>query len=269
MWTGVFVGTLGAVSAERWPTIWLIIEVNLISFITLITKQWSNKKTGILYFIVQSLGSLLILRGGLLTEVSDILVKCVALGILLKMRSAPFHFWGGQLVTKLPPLTTCIFLTWQKIAPLLLLILTTPKFLINFIIIINALVSSSHSIGRKNVYLLIFFSGLLHICWLLSAPSVLACVYFLLYLLSSVPIFFVGINLNLTILLLSLAGLPPITGFCIKLIVLPFLRLGFCCYLLGLSAVILYAYLRAFLRTVSKGRLRIWVVLVCSIGCLF
>ena len=85
----------------------MIMEVNLISFLPLILNTGLNKKNSILYFLMQSVGSLMMLRGGII----EIMAICVLGGILLKASIAPFHFWGPVIIQNITKFNTFIFLT--------------------------------------------------------------------------------------------------------------------------------------------------------------
>ena len=269
MWTGLLIGTLGCVSTDRWPTLWIIIEINLISFMPFITYNWSRKKIGIIYFLVQRIGSLIILAGGIITEKLRYLGIRITLALLLKNRLAPLHFWGAPLVTTLSNITACVFQTWQKIAPIFFLLLSTPKFLLWIILIINILVSSLCRMGSKSIFVLLFFSGMIHIRWLISAPIMVAGGYFLFYVISSLLLYFPIRTINQTLLILNLAGVPPLTGFWMKLVVLQQVRFGTAIALILAALPFLYAYVRLFLMApISHGKPAIKTVVVCGLGCL-
>ena len=269
MWTGVLLGTVGAISTENWPQIWIVIEVNLISFLPLITIKWRAKKVGMIYFIVQSIGSQGILCGGVLSDTSTLISKWVPIRILLKSRLAPLHFWGASLIPKLRALTAFVFLTWQKIVPLFLFLITTSKFFINAILFINLLVSTRCRLGTKNIYVLIFFSSLIQIGWVISAPLGCACLYFMLYAMSSGPIYFDNLTTNMPILILNMAGLPPITGFIIKLKVLQLISMRLGILLLAFSTLLLFVYIRSFILSKKNGSLRLRTIAVCCLGWVF
>ena len=271
MWTGVLLGVVGAVSASAWPRIWMRMEINLISFITLIAAKWNRKKIAILYFIMQRVGSLIILAGGVRVDCASYLRKWVLGGLLLKASLAPFHFWGVALIPCLRNRHNITFQTWQKIVPIFLILVTTTKSTLILIILLNVIVASVCRIGRKDVFILLFFSGLMHTGWLFSRPQNLIGIYFLIYCLICAPVFIIDPrSIRLPYLMLNIGGLPPITGFLLKLIVIQRIRFGLRRILLILSLVILFAYLRVFLiAPASKGDLRAITVVVCSFGVLF
>jgi len=270
MWTGVLLGTVGRISTETWPTLWFILEVNLIAFITLLAGRWSSKKTSILYFIVQRFGTLVVLRGGVVADSRRWTSHWVLLGLLLKASIAPLHFWGAAIVSKLTELTAALFLTWQKIAPIFLIILSTSKSILHIVLVLNILVASRCGVGAKNIYILLFFSGLLHVRWIITNPLSCAFTYFLLYTISTLPIFFTEFSINLIVLIMNRAGLPPLTGFFIKLNLLQNMRLSYGILLLAMSTPLLYAYIRVFIYgSRNRGTLKVQTVLVCRLGIFF
>lgn len=270
MWTGLLFGTLGRISTERWPTVWIIIEVNLISFIPFITYKWTGKKIGIIYFLVQRIGSLIILSGGFIIENISSFAIWITLALLLKNSLAPLHFWGAPLVSKLSNITAFLFQTWQKIAPIFLILITTAKFILWIILIMNLLVACLCRIGSKSIYVLLFFSGIIHIRWLISAPMGVASGYFILYVMSSSLLYFPISTINQTLLILNMAGLPPLTGFCMKLVVLQQVSLRAAIVLFLSSSPFLYAYVRLFIiAPINNGKPAIKTVIVCRIGWLF
>ena len=268
MWTGVIIGRIGSISSESWPTIWIMLEVNLISFLPLLTQQWSVKKVRILYFIVQSVGSLSLLAGGVISDRTDSYRKWVTIGLLLKASLSPLHFWGAPLVIVLNKWMGYFFLTWQKAAPVALLITVTTKYLLWIILIINRMVAVICGVGRKRLLLVIFFSGLLHMRWVMASPIRTAFSYFLLYTITTAPIFFT--HHNLPLLMLNTAGLPPLTGFFIKLIVLQVTGTITRFFLLVLSVLLTYTYVRMFLLSSEKlSGVKRSTLLVCILGLIY
>lgn len=267
MWTGLILGTVGVISTEAWPTAWIIMEVNLISFLPLISSNWDIKKVCILYFIVQSVGSLTLIGRGLLQDRRTSCAKWVSLGLLLKSSIAPMHYWGVVVVLKLRPLRALVFLTWQKISPLFLLLLSSSSLLLCGILIMNAVISALSSLGRKNLVLLLFFSGLLHVSWIISAPLLERVKYFMLYVVVLVPIVFSDDDQNLALLMFNLSGIPPLRGFFIKLGILQFTMLNLSIFLLCFSSFLLYAYTRVFIVNRTKTqKMKSRTIMVCRWG---
>jgi len=66
------------------------LELNLLGFLPLAISGLHNKKSSISYFIVQSIGSLLLLFAGL-SGLSLVGIRLA--GALLKLGLVPLHFW--------------------------------------------------------------------------------------------------------------------------------------------------------------------------------
>ena len=266
MWTGVLIGTMGSISSETWPTIWLILEVNLISFLPIISIKIQRKKISMIYFVVQRVGSLALLAS-IVSDLRTLTIKWIGIGLILKACLAPLHFWGPSLVTTMTQTNLFFFLTWQKIAPLFLIFKCLSKSWLLFIVILNSILSAFCRIGSKNLSILIFFSRLIHVSWVLSGPVFLATYYYVTYILMTAPIFFLGWR-DYPILFLNIAGIPPITGFLLKMILLPTIRVALIGILLRTAGIILFAYLRVFIIGKSLVKMRVsWpTVFTCLIG---
>ena len=69
--------------------------------------------------------------------------------------------------------------------------------------------------------------------------------------------------------MINLAGLPPLTGFYIKLGVLQSTSIALVVFLLSFSVSLLFAYMRLFLITPHKEGLKLYIVVPCCLGVLF
>ena len=122
----LIISSLIALSRTNWILLWIAMEINILSFIPIITISKKNQETEatIKYFIAQALGSSLIL----ITSISqwttsslpytDIILRGA---ILLKLGIAPIHFWFPSVITSLSWISCIILATWQKLAPLIIL----------------------------------------------------------------------------------------------------------------------------------------------------
>lgn len=263
MWTGVFLGTIGSIRATQWPCIWIIMEVNLISFLPFVINK--TKKTLILYFMAQSVGSLALLAGRVLWDCNTSTAVWVYVGLILKISMAPLHFWGPSLVLSLDNPSAFTFYTWQKIAPLFLLFQSVRGLCLSGLVLLNVGVAAYCIIGRKNLSILLFFSGIRHISWVVASLPRAGLVYFILYCISLGPILLQKAP-NLSLLLMNLAGLPPLTGFFLKVSVLQGLQIRLGIFLLFFSLILLASYLRIFLYSTKSSRLTWSTIVICSLG---
>ena len=165
----------------------------------------------------------------------------------MKIGGAPFHFWFIEVIKRLNWLQIIVLNTLQKIGPIILVSYTLysrdAARLILFSIISSAILGGLGGLNQMHLNKIIAYSSLNHIGWMLQSLTMslyLWSLYFLIYssLLSSLCLIFhffgvkhlkqlsdkTGKNLLTAVVmafpLLSLAGLPPFSGFMIKLIVL-------------------------------------------------
>lgn len=164
-----------------------------------------------------------------------------------------------------------ILITWQKIAPLILISYIIVNSLIIFSIIISVLIGSLGGLNQTSLRKLIAFSSINHLGWMIAAIQLrerIWLIYFILYSLltfniiyffniykvshinqlfsiffySKIIKFFIFLNL------LSLGGLPPFLGFFSKWIVIQYVSINnqlFLIIVLTLTTLItLYFYLR-------------------------
>nr|UBQ34399.1 NADH dehydrogenase subunit 2 [Homidia koreana] len=242
-------GTTIAVSSNSWLTSWAGLEINLMSMIPLMLSSVNKNYTeaAVKYFLAQALASVFMIFSisfsfffleNILLEMNEaILISSLA----LKGGLAPFHFWFPQVAPLLNWTQCLIIFTWQKIAPLLLMVSMNMK-MIFFISISSALAGAFGGLNQNLLKLLMAFSSISHGGWMLVSCALSAysfILYFLIYsFLSLVLLTFFSknqimvlkqifsspdsnLNKNILILnLLSLGGLPPLLGFLAKLTIL-------------------------------------------------
>lgn len=249
--------TIIALSSSNWLFLWAGIELNLLSFIPLIMLSNANQETeaSIKYFLAQALGSRIIL----ITRLSiwfyesmpiNYIGYLLLLSILLKIGIAPCHLWYPSVITSISWTSCLILSTWQKLAPLAVICFIISKSsttALLFLRAINALIGGAIGINQVHLRSIIAYSSITHIGWIARLAAINkiipTIIYFLIYSILISPIFIIfqkfsantRINMNklisripslqiiLPILLLSLGGLPPLTGFIPKWITIELL----------------------------------------------
>lgn len=249
----LIIRTLITIIRPNWLTAWVILEINILRFIPLIMSTKSNQETeaSIKYFLSQALGSILMLLGIRIIYQpinQSIPIWTIIVAIFIKLGIAPCHFWYPSVIASLSWINCLTLSTWQKLAPLTLLIITTYKTQSRLILAtaagINALVGGVLGINQTHLRPLLAYSSIGHIGWIVSILSInksIFCIsYFLIYSIIVIPIFIIINTINsktiksiynlfkintvlatiIVIALLSLAGIPPLTGFLPKLMVI-------------------------------------------------
>ncbi len=241
--------TLLTATAPNWLTAWVILEINMLRFIPIIIQSKSNQETeaAIKYFLSQALGSILLLLGSSIF-IRALINKRVAsiiliTSLLLKLGAAPCHLWFPSVIASLSWINCFLLSTWQKIAPLILLSFsyisrTLPKQTI-LIAISGTTIGGIIGINQTNIRTILAYSSISHLGWIiiLANTPIICITYLTLYFITVTPIFILitysniktttQININqkakstyliLLLLICSLAGIPPLTGFLPKLL---------------------------------------------------
>lgn len=280
----LFIGTIISLSSNHWIYVWIGFEVNLLSFIPIILQSQNNQETeaSVKYFLIQALGSSLILMSSLSILLQNFSVFshnitsiALSLALIIKMGVAPFHFWLPQLIINISWPICVILATWQKIAPLFI-ITTLSRLIINkffiFIAVIRTIVGALGGLNQTHLRALLAYSSIGHIGWIIASSilsSLTIILYFFIYSAITVRIIII-LNINSTknnyissisntnkviiitliILFFSLGGLPPLLGFLPKWVIIKTLVfqniLRFSLIIITSSLVRLFYYLSLF-----------------------
>nr|ARO46875.1 NADH dehydrogenase subunit 2 [Metrioptera ussuriana] len=246
--TTLIIGTIISVTSTSWLGVWMGLEINLLSFIPLMTntKNIMSTEASLKYFLVQALASAMLLFSVILmfslsiNSVSlepSIFHTLICSALLLKMGAAPFHFWFPGTMEGLSWKNCFILMTWQKIAPLMLLTYVIKmNIFISMIILTSVMIGSLGGLNQSSLRKLMAYSSINHVGWMIAAMIVgenMWELYFIIYTLLSLSIVLVfhmhqiyHMNQNfltmtndsvtkscMFLLLLSLGGLPPFLGF--------------------------------------------------------
>nr|UPU95839.1 NADH dehydrogenase subunit 2 [Parachronistis sp.] len=250
----LFFSTLISISSNSWFGCWIGLEINLLSFIPLISNPNNllSSEASLKYFLTQSIASINFLFSILLKmilmknfELNLFLTLMINSSLLMKMGSAPFHFWFPNIIEGLSWLNCFILMTWQKISPMILLSYYFNKNFLIFIMIVNSIIGAIGGLNQTSLRKLMAFSSINNLGWMLAANLIsenLWLTYLILYsflilimcfLFNMFNLFFINqlfilnmnpmIKLSLMINFLSLGGLPPFIGFFPKWIMINFL----------------------------------------------
>nr|ARH56136.1 NADH dehydrogenase subunit 2 [Pseudunio marocanus] len=238
--------TIMSLSSTNLLSAWIGLELNMLSFIPMILKKntTSETETSVKYLIPQSVGSTIFMVASMLHTFSTLSNSLTTVALLLKLGAAPFHSWFPTVMELMDPQPGLTLMTWQKLMPMsLLLSLTDPQTpLIQTAAALSALCGSISGLNQTNLRTLMSFSSIAHLSWMLASiqlgttPTIS---YLAIYSTNTAPIFLTMMThqtlthktilsssisnqtqLNLTVNLLSLAGLPPLMGFSAKLMIL-------------------------------------------------
>nr|WMN13875.1 NADH dehydrogenase subunit 2 [Malacocottus zonurus] len=283
---GLGLGTTITFASSHWLLAWMGLEMNTLAILPLMAQHHHPRavEATTKYFLTQATGAAMLLfastTNAWLTGQWDIQqmshplpVALVTLALALKVGLAPLHSWLPEVLQGLDLTTGLILATWQKLAPFALLIQIQPanSTLLITLGLASTLVGGWGGLNQTQLRKILAYSSIAHLGWMILivqfSPS-LTLVTLLMYLIMTLSTFLVfklnnstSINTlaiswaktpvltSLTpLLLLSLGGLPPLTGFMPKWLILQELTkqdLATTATLAALTALLsLYFYLR-------------------------
>nr|ADF55221.1 NADH dehydrogenase subunit 2 [Trachylepis varia] len=285
--SSVAIGTIITMSSYHWLLAWIGLELNTLAMIPIIAKQHHPRATEATtkYFLTQAAASAMILFASTTNawttgtwDVSQLTASpsCTLLTLALSMKLglAPLHFWLPEVLQGVPMETALIIATWQKLAPISLLYLTynsiNPMVLL-MMALISTLSGGWGGLNQTQTRKIMAFSSIAHLGWMAAIlalnPNILL-LNLLLYIIMTIPMFLMlkstssktikdlttlwttspQITSMMMILLMSLGGLPPLTGFMPKWLILQELtmhNLTAIATIMAMSALLsLFFYLR-------------------------
>nr|AID67377.1 NADH dehydrogenase subunit 2 [Biston panterinaria]AID67390.1 NADH dehydrogenase subunit 2 [Biston panterinaria]ANW36783.1 NADH dehydrogenase subunit 2 [Biston panterinaria]ANW36788.1 NADH dehydrogenase subunit 2 [Biston panterinaria] len=271
--------TMISISSNSWFGCWIGLEINLMSFIPLISKanNLMASEAALKYFLTQSIASINFLFYIIMKliffknfETNNIMLMMINSSMLMKMGAAPFHFWFPNIVEGLSWFNNFILMTWQKITPMILLSYYFNKNLLTFSIMLNIIIGAMGGLNQTSLRKMMAFSSINNLGWMISSIMIsenLWIFYLFMYsfLISTMCLFFYLTNsyfinqlfilnmkpmikINLLINFLSLGGLPPFIGFMPKWIIINFLTMNnfylMTFIFIMMSLIMLFFYIR-------------------------
>nr|QXT44089.1 NADH dehydrogenase subunit 2 [Aganotermes sp. CAM124] len=246
---------LMSVSSNSWLGAWMGLEINLMSFIPLMSnvKNMYNTEASLKYFIVQVLASATLLFMVVMKTLMEDLFSfesntytpmIICTPLLLKSGAAPLHWWFPGVMEGLSWENCALLMTVQKAAPLMLMsYLIEMNIFTLMIIMLSTIVGAIGGLNQTSMRKILTYSSINHTGWMLIALTTsenLWMVYFMIYstlaltVVSAIKLSGVSFinqtmmtNKETTLVkfmmftsLLSLGGLPPFLGFLPKWIVI-------------------------------------------------
>nr|AQM50006.1 NADH dehydrogenase subunit 2 [Gila cf. eremica AVR-2017]AQM50007.1 NADH dehydrogenase subunit 2 [Gila cf. eremica AVR-2017]AQM50008.1 NADH dehydrogenase subunit 2 [Gila cf. eremica AVR-2017] len=280
-------GTTLTFASSHWLLAWMGLEINTLAIIPLMaqhhhpraveatTKYFLTQATAAAMILFASMTNAWITGGWDMNNMSDPIASTMVIAALaLKIGLAPMHFWMPEVLQGLDLLTGLILSTWQKLAPLALIIQTAQAvdpLLLTALGLLSTLIGGWGGLNQTQLRKILAYSSIAHMGWMVIvvqyAPQ-LTLLALLVYIFmtsaafltlkvsSATKISTLAIIWSKTpvlaattaLVLLSLGGLPPLTGFMPKWLILQELTkqgLPLTATVMALAALLsLYFYLR-------------------------
>nr|AFV31595.1 NADH dehydrogenase subunit 2 [Agelaius phoeniceus]AFV31596.1 NADH dehydrogenase subunit 2 [Agelaius phoeniceus]AFV31597.1 NADH dehydrogenase subunit 2 [Agelaius phoeniceus] len=255
----LLLGTTITISSNHWIMAWTGLEINTLAVLPLISKSHHPRaiEAATKYFLTQAAASALVLFASMtnawhtgqwditqLTHPTSCLILTSA--IAMKLGLAPFHFWFPEVLQGSPLTTGLLLSTIMKLPPITLLYMTSPSLnptLLTILAILSAALGGWMGLNQTQIRKILAFSSISHLGWMaiiiIYNPK-LTLLNFYLYAMMTATVFLTlntikvlklstlmtawtkipSLNAMLLLTLLSLAGLPPLTGFLPKWLII-------------------------------------------------
>nr|AWF70267.1 NADH dehydrogenase subunit 2 [Polioptila plumbea] len=257
--TSLILGTTITISSNHWIMAWAGLEINTLAILPLISKSHHPRaiEAATKYFLVQSAASALLLFSSMtnawytgqwdisqMTHPTSCLILTTALA--MKLGLVPFHFWFPEVLQGASLPIGLLLSTAMKFPPITLLYMTAPSLnstLLAAMALLSTAMGGWMGLNQTQTRKILAFSSISHLGWMaiiITYNPKLALLNFYLYTLMTMTVFLSlntmkalklstlmtswtktpAISTMLMLTLLSLAGLPPLTGFLPKWLIL-------------------------------------------------
>nr|AGO28117.1 NADH dehydrogenase subunit 2 [Polytoxus fuscovittatus] len=270
-WMLMITGTMMVMSTNKWIIMWVGLEMNMMGFIPMLHKMKNiySSESMIIYFSIQSMGSLIMLITIMMSSNYNFFNNIIMMGIMIKLGSAPFHFWLPEMMNKMNWKESLILMTWQKLAPLMTLTQLNFNPQMFIFTILNVTMGVLGSIGQTSIYKIMAYSSINHLGWMIMSITYsqnLWINYMMIYTMNLIPIMYMmNINsikyinqfnmmkmsmtqkLTIIFLMISLGGMPPMIGFYPKWLIVKEMMENndfMIIYMIMMSLIMLFIYMR-------------------------
>nr|ACO05521.1 NADH dehydrogenase subunit 2 [Lyciasalamandra helverseni] len=280
------IGTITTLSSTHWFLAWVGLEINTLAIIPLMTKTHHPRgaESATKYFLTQAAASGLILFSTTInawtlgewtiTNLNHTSSTILTIALAMKLGIAPFHLWLPDVMQGLSLATGLILSTWQKLAPMALLIMINHQLNSNLLMlmaILSTVVGGWGGLNQVQMRKIMAYSSIAHLGWMimvLTLSYTLTILNLIIYIILTTSMFMMMINLYSTninklatswlktptlsalmmITLMALGGLPPTSGFLPKWLILQEMtkqHMGLMSTVMAMSALLsLFFYLR-------------------------
>nr|YP_009453781.1 NADH dehydrogenase subunit 2 [Taeromys dominator]ASP44790.1 NADH dehydrogenase subunit 2 [Taeromys dominator] len=248
----ILIGPAITMSSSNLLLMWVGLEMSLLAITPLLTNKKNPRSTeaATKYFLTQATASMILLLTIVLNykqlgtwtfqqQTNNMLLNMMLVSLAMKLGLAPFHYWLPEVTQGIPMHIGLILLTWQKIAPLSILFQTYQLLnptITTILAISSVLIGAWGGLNQTQTRKIMAYSSIAHMGWMVAIlpynPN-LTLLNLTIYILLTIPMFITLMMSSATTInsfsltwnktpmilamastiLLSLGGLPPLTGF--------------------------------------------------------
>nr|ARH02678.1 NADH dehydrogenase subunit 2 [Presbytis melalophos mitrata] len=252
IYSTMILGTLITLLSSHWFLAWTGLEMNMLAFTSILIKKTNSRSTeaATKYFLVQSTASMILMMAimynnmypgqwAMINNINQLSSLIMTTALTMKLGMAPFHFWIPEVTQGTSLMPGLLLLTWQKLAPISIMYQIYPSINTNIILtlsILSIMAGSWGGLNQTQLRKILAYSSITHMGWMMTTltynPNI-TIFYLLTYIILTTTAFMaLNLNSNTTALmlsqawnkltwlmplmastLLSMGGLPPLTGF--------------------------------------------------------
>nr|YP_010037171.1 NADH dehydrogenase subunit 2 [Galictis vittata]QQW47843.1 NADH dehydrogenase subunit 2 [Galictis vittata] len=248
----VISGTMLVLMSSHWLVVWIGFEMNMLAIIPILMKKTNPRTTeaSTKYFLTQATASMLLMlaiiinlmltgQWAVLNNPNPVTSNMMTVALAMKLGLSPFHFWVPEVTQGVQLSSGMVLLTWQKIAPLSVLYQISPSTNPNLLMtmaMMSVLVGGWGGLNQTQLRKILAFSSIAHMGWMVAVTTynpTLMMLNLMIYITMTLGTFMLfALNSSTTTLslshmwnelplitslilttMLSLGGLPPLSGF--------------------------------------------------------
>nr|UYI30587.1 NADH dehydrogenase subunit 2 [Hadrosciurus sp. 3 EFA-2022] len=248
----LFSGTMVTLFSSHWLLIWIGLEMSLLAIIPILMSKPNPRsiEAASKYFLIQATASMILMMAAIinfystgewsiLNTINYLSSFMMTMALSMKMGLAPFHLWLPEVTQGTPLMSGLILLTWQKIAPISIMFQIAPSInytLIMTMALMSILLGGWGGLNQTQLRKILAYSSIAHMGWMMAIISfnpTLSILNLLIYMMLTTNMFMLfyynkktsTLSLSnswnkspllvsiILVVLMSLGGLPPLTGF--------------------------------------------------------
>nr|ARB49370.1 NADH dehydrogenase subunit 2 [Prionailurus bengalensis] len=248
----VISGTMIVMTTSHWLMVWIGFEMNLLAIIPILMKKYNPRamEAATKYFLTQATASMILMMGIIINllysgqwtvskDLNPMASIMMTTALAMKLGLAPFHFWVPEVTQGISMSSGLILLTWQKIAPLSILYQISPTINPNLLLtmsIMSVMIGGWGGLNQTQLRKIMAYSSIAHMGWMTAimmynpTMMVLNLTIYIIMTLTTFMLFMYNsttttsslsqtwnktplITSLILVLMMSLGGLPPLSGF--------------------------------------------------------